>query len=60
MDPQLPPPDPDEGEGVMLPGLELAEPAVFFPLGPPDDEAVRFAETILRCRPGALIVFDAR
>jgi hypothetical protein len=60
MNPQLPPPDPYERDGAVLPALELAEPAMWFPLGPPSEEAQRLASTILEYRPGALLVFDTR
>ena len=58
MDAKLPPPDPYESPGP--PGLELAEPLMCFPLGPPTDAAERTAGAILTYRPGALFVFDTR
>jgi hypothetical protein len=55
MHPQLPPRDPHEGaEGL---DLELAEPTVWFPNGPPTPDAQRLAQLILVHRPGALLVF---
>ena len=60
MDAQLPPPDPNEGLSAGLPGLELAEPLMCFPLGPPSDTAERIAGAVLAFRPGALFVFDTR
>jgi hypothetical protein len=57
MDARLPPPDPNEGSSVP-PGLELAEPAMCFPLGPPSRSAEQLASAILEHRPGALFVFD--
>jgi hypothetical protein len=60
MHPQLPPPDPNERDGATLPGLELAEPAMWFPLGAPSEAAQQLARTILEYRPGALLVFDTR
>jgi len=59
MDPRLPPPDPNE-LAAAPPGLELAEPVMWFPLGPPGSSAERLAGTILEYRPGALVVFDTR
>ena len=59
MDAKLPPPDPNESLSG-LPGLELSEPLMCFPLGPPSDTADRIAGTILAFRPGALFVFDTR
>ena len=58
MNPQLPPPDPNES--VEAPGLELSEPTMWFPNGPPTAEAERLASLILEHRPGALLVFDTR
>jgi hypothetical protein len=60
MHPQLPPPDPHEGAGVEAPGLELAEPTMWFPNGAPTPEAERLAKLVLEHRPGALLVFDTR
>jgi hypothetical protein len=60
MHPQLPPPDPHEGGGDALPSLELAEPATWFPLGPPSDAGKRLADAVLAYRPGALLVYDTR
>lgn len=40
--------------------IELAEPAAWFPLGPPSPAAQRLARAILAYRPGALVVFDTR
>jgi hypothetical protein len=57
---QLPPPDPNEGLSTADPGLELSEPLMCFPLGPPSDAAERIAGAILAYRPGALFVFDTR
>ena len=57
---QLPPPDPYERDSAVLPGFELAEPAMWFPLGAPGEDAQRLAQTILEYRPGALLVFDTR
>ena len=59
MTPELPPPDPNEAAGEAL-GLELAEPTMWFPNGPPAPEAERLAKLILEHRPGALLVFDTR
>ena len=59
MNPQLPPPDPNETTGDA-PRLELAEPTMWFPSGPPAPEAERLAKRILEHRPGALLVFDTR
>jgi hypothetical protein len=54
----LPPPDPYERIGEPPGDLELAEPAVWFPLGPPTLAAQGLADEILQARPGALVVFD--
>ena len=59
MNPQLPPPDPNETDGDA-PALELAEPTVWFANGAPAPGAERLAERILEHRPGALLVFDTR
>ena len=59
MNPQLPPPDPNEVAGDA-PGLELAEPTMWFPNGPPAPEAEQLAKRILEHRPGALLVFNTR
>ena len=40
--------------------LELAEPVMCFPLGPPSPDAERLAAAILESRAGALFVFDTR
>jgi len=53
----IPPPDPNEGIGDTPPGLELAAPAMCFPLGPPSPADERLARAILALRPGALIVY---
>jgi hypothetical protein len=58
MHPNLPPPDPHERTEVL--DVELAEPAVWFPNGPPTPEAQRLAQLILVHRPGALLVFGTR
>jgi hypothetical protein len=58
MNPQLPPPDPNEGAGVEAPGVELAQPTMWFAKGPPSPEAEQLARLILEYRPGALLVFD--
>jgi hypothetical protein len=60
MDAKLPPPDPNESLSAVPPGLELAEPLMCFPLGPPSAAAERLASSILEYRPGALFVFDTR
>ena len=60
MDAKLPPPDPNERLSAGPPDLELAEPLMCFPLGPPSDAAARIAGAILAYRPGALFVFDTR
>ena len=60
MHPLLPPPDPHEYDGDLLPGLELAAPTMWFPLGPPSDAAKSLADTVLAYRPGALLVYDTR
>jgi hypothetical protein len=60
MNPELPPPIHTSATAPVLPGLKLAEPAMWFPLGPPSEEAQRLARTILEYRPGALILFDTR
>ena len=44
----------------MAPALELAEPVMCFPLGPPSPDAERLAAAILGSRAGALFVFDTR
>ena len=59
MNPQLPPPDPNEVAGDA-PGLELAEPTMWFPNGPPAPGAEQLAKRILEHRPGALLVFNTR
>jgi hypothetical protein len=59
MNPKLPPPDPNEVAGDP-PGLELAEPTMWFANGAPAPEAERLAKRILEHRPGALLVFDTR
>jgi len=59
MHPQIPPPDPGEGADDA-PGLELAEPTMWFRNGPPSPEEKRLAAAILASRPGALLVFDTR
>ena len=59
MNPQLPPPDPHEGAADAL-SLELAEPTMWFPNGPPEPEAAQLAKRILEHRPGALLVFNTR
>jgi hypothetical protein len=56
----LPQPDPNEGIGDSLPALELAAPAMCFPLGPPSAADERLADAILESRPGALIVYGRR
>ena len=56
MELRLPPPDPNESPGLP-PGVELAQPVMCFPLGPPSPEAERLAGAILEFRPGALLVF---
>jgi hypothetical protein len=58
MDWTLPPPDPFERIADPTLELELAEPAAWFPLGPPTPDARHLAEAVLRARPGALVVFD--
>jgi hypothetical protein len=55
----LPPPDPNEVAGEA-PGLELAEPTMWFPNGAPTAEEQRLAKRILEHRPGALLVFATR
>jgi hypothetical protein len=55
---QLPPPDPNERDDAVLNGLELAEPAMWFPLGRPSEPAERLAAAVLAYRPGALLVYD--
>jgi hypothetical protein len=60
MHPQLPPPDPNEHDSGLLPGLELAQPAMWFPLGRPSPVDERLAGAILEFRPGALLVYDTR
>jgi hypothetical protein len=60
MHPQLPPPDPNEAAGSDPPPLELAEPTMWFPQGPPTADAQRLAQLVLEHRPGALLVFDTR
>ncbi len=57
MDAQVPQPDTNE---ALSAGLELPEPLMCFPLGPPSDTAERIAGAILAFRPGALFVFDTR
>jgi hypothetical protein len=59
MDAKLPPPDPNERLSSP-PGLELSEPLMCFPLGPPSAATERIAGAILAYRPGALFVFDTR
>jgi hypothetical protein len=59
MNPELPPPDPNEVVGDA-PSLELAEPTMWFPNGPPSAEAQALAKLVLEHRPGALLVFDTR
>jgi hypothetical protein len=56
MDAKLPPPDPNE-HGHEAAGLELSEPLMCFPLGPPSEAAERIAGRVLEYRPGALFVF---
>ena len=58
MNPQLPPRDPHEDVEVL--DIELAEPTVWFPNGPPTPEAQRLAQLLLEHRPGALLVYDTR
>ena len=60
MNPQIPPPDPNEPDGAAAPSLELAEPTLWFPNGPPTAEEAALARLILEHRPGALLVFDTR
>jgi hypothetical protein len=60
MDVRLPPPDPNEDVGATPPGLQLADPTMCFPLGPPTPGAEQLAGIILEYRPGALFVFDTR
>jgi hypothetical protein len=60
MNPQLPPPDPNEDAGGEAPDLELAEPTMWFAGGPPSPGDERLAQRILEHRPGALLVFDTR
>jgi hypothetical protein len=60
MHPQLPPPDPNEAASGDAPGLELAEPTMWFPNGPPTPEQQQLAKLVLEHRPGALLVFDTR
>jgi hypothetical protein len=57
MDLPLPPPDPHEDLSGQPAGMELAEPLMCFPLGPPAAAAERLAGVILEYRPGALFVF---
>lgn len=58
MHPELPPPDPHERGGETPLEIELAEPAMWFPLGAPSPDARRLAGKVLEFRPGALLVFD--
>ena len=60
MHPELPPPDPHEQDSGLLPCLELAQLAMWFPLRPPRPEDERLAGEILAYRPGALLVYDTR
>ena len=60
MHPNIPPPDPHEQGSGVLPGLELAAPAMWFPLAAPRPEDKRLAAAVLEYRPGALLVYDTR
>ena len=60
MNPEIPPPDPNESDGAEPPSLELAAPTTWFPNGPPTPEEEALAQLILEHRPGALLVFDTR
>jgi hypothetical protein len=50
----LPPPDPNEFHEPQ--GLELDEPAAIFLAGRPSPEADRLSSSVLKWRPGALVV----
>ena len=57
MEPQLPPQDPNDWNGLSEDGgLDLNGPTAVFAVGPPSAETDRLADAILEFRPGALIV----
>jgi hypothetical protein len=57
MDPELPPPDPNESlELTPDSGPVVSGPTAVFAAGPPSAEVDRQADAILAVRPGALIV----
>jgi hypothetical protein len=57
MEPELPPPDPNELLHLAPEGeLTLDEPIVVFAAGPPTDEVDRLANAVVAFRPGLLIV----
>ena len=58
MEPELPPPDPNESlERTPDGGPVVNGPTAVFAAGPPSPEVDRQADAILAFRPGALIVF---
>jgi hypothetical protein len=57
MEPELPPPDPNESlELGPEAGPEVSRPTAVFAAGPPSPEVDRQADAILDFRPGTLIV----
>jgi hypothetical protein len=57
MEPELPPPDPNESlELGPETGPEVSCPTAVFAAGPPSPEVDRQADAILEFRPGTLIV----
>ena len=57
MEPELPPPDPNESLGLTPEGeLAIDQPTVVFAGGPPSDEIDRLSDAVVAFRPGLLIV----
>ena len=52
----LPQPDPNEQYGTPPDAPVLTAPAAVFLAGPPSAETERVADSILRARPGSLVV----
>ena len=60
MQPQLPPPDPNERLGPSSePDIGVAAPTAVFMAGPPSPESDRIADAVLDFRPGLLFVTAA-
>lgn len=60
MGPELPPPDPNEPQGLTPDNpLDISGPTAVFVGGPPSDDDDRLADAILAFRPGVLVVLSA-